>query len=155
MFQFPNRTPKKSLALHQKTVTRKRCTNCWWALQCVDYPPPDNLSLIGMACRLFALCFQCAEIHHPRCQDRGVTRVPLQRLSVVRVWTHQVWHPLLLWAWGGRKVQSPSWGTVYRCQETCLFSQHSLLDFWHKVQIQCIFSCGRIATWIKLLLMFI
>lgn len=97
------------------------------------------ISLFGMAYWLFAPCFQCAEIQHPRCQDRGVTRVPLQRLSVVRVWTYQVWHPLLLWAGGGRKVQSPSWGTVHRCQEICLCSQHSLLDFWHKVQWQCIF----------------
>lgn len=88
---------------------------------------------------LFASCFQRAEIHHPRCQDRGVTRVPLQRLSPVRVWTHQVWYPLLLWAGGGRKVQSPSWGTVCRCQVTCLYSQHSLLYFWHKVQRLCIF----------------
>lgn len=98
-----------------------------------------------MALWSFVPCFWRAESKCPGLQDRGASRVPLQWLPLVRVWTHQVWHPLLLWYGGSGEVQGPSWGRVCSRQHTCLYSQHSpffplfgpVHHFWNTSCMQC------------------
>ena len=111
-----------------------------------------------MVCWLLAMCFKFAENQHPWSQDRGTPRVPLQRLPLVRVRTHQVRNPLLLWAGRGGEVQSPTWGTVWSIPQQNLHwnTQHTHV-YAYLVQRGNIFwlRSNWTGTSVKLLLLFV